>query len=128
MGFPSPARDYAEERLSLDKLYIPRPNSTFFMQMENRNFSMVNAFVPPGALLVIDRSITPANMDMVVASCNGEYTVRYLRKNEHHAWLAPANPKMQEVLITPGMDVEIFGVVVAFVVDPKKLPLHVCPH
>ena len=54
MGFPSPAADYAEDRISLDKEIIQHPNATFFATMEGD--SMVNAFIPPGALLVIDRS------------------------------------------------------------------------
>ena len=120
MGFPSPAADYAEDRISLDKEVIRHPNATFFATMEGD--SMVNAFIPPGALLVIDRSLTPRNMDIVLAIVRGEFTIRYLKKNDFKAWLIPANSKLREQLITPEMEMEIRGVVIRIVTDPKTLP------
>ena len=119
MGFPSPAKDYAEDRISLDKEIIQHPNATYFMRAEGN--AMINAFIPPGALLVVDRSLTPQNMDIVVASVGGEFMVRYLKKNELKAWLVPANSKLREQLITPEMDIVIFGVVISIVTDPKIL-------
>ena len=120
MGFPSPAADYAEDRISLDKEIIRHPNATFFATMEGD--SMVNAFIPPGALLVIDRSLTPRNMDIVLAIVRGEFTIRYLKKNDFKAWLIPANSKLREQLVTPDMEMEIWGVVIRIVTDPKTLP------
>ena len=120
MGFPSPAADYAEDRISLDKEIIQHPNATFFATMEGD--SMVNAFIPPGALLVIDRSLTPRNMDIVLAIVRGEFTIRYLKKNDFKAWLIPANSKLREQLVTPDMEMEIRGVVIRIVTDPKTLP------
>lgn len=120
MGFPSPAADYAEDRISLDKEVIRHPNATFFARMEGD--SMVNAFIPPGALLVIDRSLTPKNMDIVLAIVRGEFTIRYLKKNDFKAWLIPANSKLREQLVTPEMEMEIWGVVIRIVTDPKTLP------
>jgi len=119
MGFPSPAKDYAEDRISLDKEIIQHPNATYFMRAEGN--AMINAFIPPGALLVVDRSLTPQNMDIVVASVAGEFMARYLRKNDLKAWLVPANSKLREQLITPEMDIVIFGVVISIVTDPKIL-------
>jgi len=119
MGFPSPAKDYAEDRISLDKEIIQHPNATYFMRAEGN--AMINAFIPPGALLVVDRSLTPQNMDIVIASVGGEFMARYLKKNDFKAWLVPANSKLREQLITPEMDVVIFGVVISIVTDPKIL-------
>lgn len=120
MGFPSPAADYAEERISLDKEIIQHPNSTFFARMEGD--SMVNAFIPSGALLVVDRSLTPKNLDIVLATVQGEWTVRFLKKNDFKAWLIAANSKIKEQLITPEMEVKFWGVIISIVTDPKALP------
>ncbi|HFT7227197.1 TPA: LexA family transcriptional regulator, partial [Enterobacter chengduensis] len=35
MGFPSPATDYVEERISLDKRLITHPSATYFMRAGN---------------------------------------------------------------------------------------------
>ena len=64
-GFPSPALDYMEERVSLDKEYIKDELSTFILNCTGD--SMVNAFIPPKARLVVDRSLTPKNGDIIVA-------------------------------------------------------------
>lgn len=125
MGFPSPAKDYEEERISLDKEFITHPNATFFMRMDGN--SMVSAFISDGSLLVVNRSGKPKNMDVVVAKLNGEFIVRYLRKNDVRSWLVPANSKFKEHLITADLDLIIWGVVTAVVTEPHKLPAHVRP-
>ena len=108
-GFPSPAMDYMQERIDLNKEFINHPLSTFIIQCEG--YSMINAFIPPKAKLIIDRSLTPHNGDIVLAILNGEFTVKFLKKNKHKCWLCPANSKFQEIEITEEMDMQIWGVV-----------------
>ncbi len=115
-GFPSPANDYLEERLSLDKEFIRHPNSTFLIDCKGD--SMVNAFIPPKAKLLIDRSITPKNGDIVLAILHGEFTVKYFKKNDFKCWLIPANKKYKDIEITPEMDMEVWGVVTQIFVNP----------
>ena len=108
-GFPSPAMDYMQERIDLNKEFIPRPLSTFII--ESTGFSMINAFIPPRARLIVDRSISPKNGDIVLAVINGEFTVKFLKKNNHKCWLIPANSKFKEIEITSEMDMQVWGVV-----------------
>lgn len=119
MGFPSPAKDYLEERIDLNKELVKHPLSTFLFRCEGD--SMINAFIPPKALLVVDRSLTPENGDIVVAVVNGQFTVRYLIKNPHQATLVPANKKYKDIVITPDMKVIIWGVVTTVLSKPKEL-------
>ena len=51
MGFPSPAQDYVEERVLLDKRIISRPAATYFMRAgaTHHREGILN-----GALLVVD--------------------------------------------------------------------------
>jgi DNA polymerase V len=55
-GFPSPADDYLEERLSLDKYLIKHPDSTFFVKVEGH--SMTGAGIYPDDILIVDRSLS----------------------------------------------------------------------
>jgi DNA polymerase V len=116
-GFPSPANDYLEERIDLNKELIRHPLSTFIVESEGD--SMINAFIPPKAKLIIDRSIKPRNGDIVLAVINGEFTVKYLRKNEYKCWLVPANKKYKEIEVTAEMDMRVWGVVIKIIVDPN---------
>lgn len=116
-GFPSPANDYLEERLSLDHEFIKHPNSTFMIECEGD--SMINAFIPPKAKLLIDRSVTPRNGDIVLAVLNGEFTVKYLKKNDFKCWLIPANKKYKDIEITSEMEMQVWGVVIQILVNPN---------
>ena len=72
---------------------------------------MINACIPPDALLLVDKSITPQNDSIVLADVNGTLMIRYLKKNDYKRKLVPANPKYPETEITAGMPFTILGVV-----------------
>jgi DNA polymerase V len=118
-GFPSPAQDYLEDRISLDKTYIKHPLSTFLF--EASGLSMINAFIPNGAKLLIDRSVTPKNGDIVLAIINGEFTVKFFKKNAFKCWLCPANSKYQDIEITEEMNMQVFGVVTTILIDTNDV-------
>ena len=118
-GFPSPANDYVQKRIDLNDELIKHPLSTFFIECEGT--SMIDAFIPPKARLLIDRSLTAKNGDIVLAVVNGEFTVKYLRKNEHKCWLVPANKKYKEIEITSDMNFVVWGVITSIIVNPNDV-------
>lgn len=73
MGFPSPASDYVESRLSLDQLAIARPAATYFFKAGN---DYPAAGIVKGAMIIVDSSITPFHGAIVLAPVDGEYYVR----------------------------------------------------
>ena len=76
-GFPSPAEQYLEPPLDLNELLVKRPAATFFVSVEGD--SMIGAGIRDKDLLVVDRSLTPANGDIIIASVDGEFTVKTYR-------------------------------------------------
>ena len=118
-GFPSPAMDYLEERISLDKELIKHPLATFLIDCSGD--SMINAFIPPKARLVVDRSLVPKNGDIVLAVLNGEFTVKFLKKNDVKCWLVPANRKYPEIEVTEEMNMQVWGVVTNIISDANYL-------
>ena len=118
-GFPSPALDYREERIDLTRELIRHPLSTFIV--ESTGDSMIGAFIPPRARLLVDRSLAPVNGNIVVAVLNGEFTVKFIRKNDHACWLVPANSKYPEIKIVAGMEMEVWGVVTHIISDTQDL-------
>jgi DNA polymerase V len=119
-GFPSPATDYLEERIDLNKELVKHPLATFIVSSEGD--SMLNAFIPPKAKLIVDRSVEPENGSIVIAVLNGEFTVKYLKKNRHKCWLIPANRKYPELEITAEMNMQVWGVVTSIIINPKDVP------
>jgi DNA polymerase V len=116
-GFPSPAADYMEERINLNNFLIHHPEATFLVKCSGS--SMINAFIPPQCYLVIDRSVTANNGDIVLAYINGGFTVKYLQINDRKCRLIPANRKYKEIEIPDESDMIIWGVVTSIISNPK---------
>lgn len=108
-GFPSPADDYSEARLDLNKELISNESATFYARV--RGDSMTLAGISDGDLLIIDKSKTPVNGSIVVCLFDGEFTVKRLKKMGNQFYLMPENDKYQAIKIEPQNDVTIWGVV-----------------
>jgi DNA polymerase V len=120
-GFPSPAADYAVEDIDLGKHLCPKPHATYIVRVTGD--SMNDAYIPEDALLVVDRSITPANKMIVVAVINNEFTVKRFIKNSSGIRLLPEsrNKNWKPIPVTDGMDFMIWGVVTKIIVDALKV-------
>ena len=108
-GFPSPADDYMEDRLDLNRYLVKHPAATFFVRASGD--SMIGAGIHSGDILVVDRSLEPANNSVVIAALNGELTVKRLVKTAGRLHLVPENERHRPIEIREGMDFEVWGVV-----------------
>lgn len=108
-GFPSPADDYIEGRLSLDEHLIQNKDSTFFVRAKGN--SMVGAGIFDGDLLVVDKSLTPSSGDIVIAIVDAELTVKRFIKRDGKVKLKPENPKFMEMVLQDGQELSVWGVV-----------------
>jgi DNA polymerase V len=110
-GFPSPASDYLEAQLDLDAHLIDSPSSTFFVRADGD--SMQGRGIFAGDLLVVGRSITPKNGQVIIAALNGELTCKSL--DTVNRCLVAANPRYVPIPITEESEFSIEGVVTASV-------------
>ncbi len=106
-GYPSPADDYIEERIDLNKKLIKHPNATYLVRVQGD--SMENARIEEGDLLIIDRELEAGHGDIVLAVFYGEFTVKRLVKQSNRLFLIAANPKYPPCEITPDADFEVWG-------------------
>ena len=116
-GFPSPADDYLELSLDLNKYLIKHPAATFYVRVKGD--SMINAGIHDGDLLIVDKSVEPENDDVVVCVINGEFTVKRLKKVNGEIYLIPENSHYQAVKISENMDFQVWGVVTYTIHQPK---------
>ena len=108
-GLPAPANDFNEIRISLDDELIQNKASTFFAKV--RGQSMIGAGLDDNDLLVIDRSLEPANNKIAVCFLDGEFTVKRLRVEKNEVWLQPENPNYPIINITKENDFVVWGIV-----------------
>lgn len=112
-GFPSPAEDYLEGKLDLNKYLIKHPAATFFVRVTGD--SMIAAGIHPGDILIVDRSIEPADKKVVIAVIEGELTVKRIRRLKGKIVLMPENEKYKPLKINAEMTFEIWGVVTSVI-------------
>ncbi len=108
-GFPSPAADYEEGRLDLNKYLIKNPPATFFVRVSGE--SMVGAGIHSGDLLIVDRSLEPRDKNIVIAVVNGSLTVKRIRMHRKTICLEPENPDYAIQEICTDSEFQVWGVV-----------------
>jgi DNA polymerase V len=107
-GFPSPAEDYVEGRIDLNRDLIKHPLSTFYIRVAGD--SMIGAGIMPGALLVVDRAVEAHDGHIVVARINDELCVKTLSIDEDgKIWLLSENKRYQPIEIREEVDFEVWG-------------------
>lgn len=112
-GFPSPADDYIEGKLDLNRHLIKHPAATFFVRVTGD--SMIGAGIHSGDLLVVDRSLEPADRHVVVAVLDGELTVKRLFNQQGVLRLLSENLHYQPIEISGQHTFEIWGVVTSVI-------------
>lgn len=108
-GFPSPAEDYLEERIDLNRELVRNPTTTFLARVQGE--SMRDAGLSDGDLIVIDRSLDPASGSMVLAWVDGGFTVKRLWMEGGAVWLRAANPAYPDFQLQEDADTRLWGVV-----------------
>lgn len=108
-GFPSPADDYVADTLDLNEHLMPRKEATFLLTVSGD--SMIGAGIHDGDILIVDRSITPANGKVVIAVLDGQFTVKTLEKTRGKIRLLPANPDFEPIEMKDEQELQIWGVV-----------------
>lgn len=112
-GFPSPAEDYLESGIDLNKELIRHPSTTFFGRVKGD--SMCEAGIYEGDILVIDKSLEARNDDIAVCFIDGEFTLKTIKKEQDVVWLVPANAKYKPIKVTADNDFLIWGIVTSIV-------------
>jgi DNA polymerase V len=111
--FPSPAQDYEQEELDLNKHLIQNPPATFFFRVGNSYDSMIDVGILPNSLLIVDRSMNAKSSDIVLAEVEGELMVKRLYKWRGNVELRSENQAMAYHAITfgEGQELVVWGVV-----------------
>jgi DNA polymerase V len=108
-GFPSPANDFLDIAIDLNKEYIKHPSATFFARVKGT--SMLGAGLNDGDLLIIDRSLEPKNGKIAVCYIDGEFTVKSLKIEKDVCYLMPANEAYKPIRVDSESNFLVWGIV-----------------
>jgi DNA polymerase V len=108
-GFPSPAMDFIDLTIDMNRHLIKHPSATFYGRVKGHSMKDVGIF--DGDLLVIDKSLEPKNDKIAVCYLDGEFTVKRIKVDNGCIWLVPANTDFQPIRVNEDNDFLIWGIV-----------------
>ncbi len=94
-GFPSPAEEELVDTMSLDEYLIKNKEATFMLKVKGD--SMIDAGIMEGDMVLVERGKTPKPGQIVIAQVDGEYTMKYYRKEGNKVFLQAANKKFKDI-------------------------------
>lgn len=112
-GFPSPAEQYVDTKLDLNRLLAPHAAATFFVRASGE--SMIGVGIYSGDILVVDRSLEAIDGSIVIAAVDNDFTVKRLRKTPRRLCLESANPQFADIELGSESELRLFGVVTAVI-------------
>lgn len=110
-GFPSPAEEERLDTMSLDEYLITNREASYILRVSGD--SMLDAGILPGDMVIVERTATPRDGDIVIAEVDGEWTLKFFRKRGGQVFLEAANKEFEPIL--PQHELTIVAVVKAVV-------------
>jgi DNA polymerase V len=112
-GFGAAADDYMERGIDLNEQLIRNKPATFFMKVSGS--SMINAGIFDGDIVIVDRSVKPANGKIVIAVIDGDMLIRRYEKTINRLRLIAETPRLAAIDVSEFMDFKIWGVVICVI-------------
>jgi SOS-response transcriptional repressor LexA len=110
-GFPSPAEEELSDTLTLDKWLNLNEQATITLKAPND--AMLGAGIVPDDMVVLDRSRTPKDGDIVLAEVDDVSALRYFRKRGSRVYLEAAHPRYRSLV--PREQLRVTAVVIGVV-------------
>lgn len=109
-GFPSPADDFLDLNIDLNKHLVKNHYTTFFVKVSGN--SMQDVGINDGDILIVDKSLDPANNKIAVCYIDGEFTVKRIKVEKDCVWLVAENPDYKPIKVTDENELIIWGIVI----------------
>ena len=109
-GQPSATDSHVEAEIDLTHYLAPQPSKTFLVRAEGD--SMIGVGIQDGSLLVINKTSNVKDGDIVIASIDGELTVKRLYQRDGVTKLKAENPAYSDIILDEYQSVTILGVVI----------------
>ncbi|WP_339611018.1 translesion error-prone DNA polymerase V autoproteolytic subunit [uncultured Planktosalinus sp.] len=109
-GFPSPADDFLDLNIDLNKHLVKNQYTTFLVKVSGN--SMQDVGISDGDILIVDKSLDPTNNKIAVCYIDGEFTVKRIKVEKDCVWLVAENPDYKPIKVTDENELIIWGIVI----------------
>ncbi len=94
-GLPATVEEELADMVNLDDLLIEKKATTFMLEVDGD--SMIDAHIEKGDMVIVERANQAKDGQIVIAEVDGEFTMKYFRKDGTKVWLEPANKKYKPI-------------------------------
>lgn len=94
-GFPASVEEELADTINLDDLLIKNKPLTYMLEVDGD--SMIDAHIEKGDMVLVEKTNQAKDGDIVIAEVDGEFTMKYFRKNGARVWLEPANKNYKPI-------------------------------
>lgn len=108
-GFPSPAQDYVDKSIDMNQHLIKNPTATFIAKVNSASLRDIGIDIDDE--VIVDRSLDAKNLDIVLALIDNDFTLKRLMIEGNKRWLKAENPEFQNIYLSDGQELVIWGVV-----------------
>ena len=110
-GFPATVEEELTDTINLDNLLIKNKASTYMLEVDGD--SMIDAHIEKGDMILVEKTNQAKDMQIVIAEVDGEFTMKYFRKEGHKVWLQPANKNYKPIY--PNQSLNVIAILKAVV-------------
>lgn len=94
-GFPATVEEELTDKVNLDDLLIKNKPLTYMLEVDGD--SMIDAHIEKGDMVLVEKTNQAKDGQIVIAEVDGEFTMKYFRKDGNKVWLEPANKNYQPI-------------------------------
>jgi repressor LexA len=110
-GFPATVEEEMRDTINLDEYLAPQKGNTYMLKVDGN--SMIDAHIADGDMVLVEKTNKAKDGEIVIAYVDGEFTMKYFRKQGYKVWLEPANKDYKPIY--PVESLEINAVVKAVI-------------
>lgn len=94
-GFPVDVEEEMKEAINLDNYLVNKKENTFMLEVDGN--SMIDAHIADGDMVLVEKTDHAKDGDIVIANVDGEFTMKYFKKDGNKVWLEPANKDFKPI-------------------------------
>ena len=110
-GFPSDVSEELTDTINIDEYLVANKDNSYMLTVDGD--SMIDAHIADGDMVLVEKTNTAKDGQIVIADVDGEFTMKYFKKNGDKVWLEPANKEFKPIY--PKMYLNITAVVKAVI-------------
>lgn len=94
-GLPATVEEELADTVNLDELLVKNKSLTYMLEVDGD--SMIDAHIEKGDMVLVERANQARDGQIVIAEVDGEFTMKYFRKEGSKVWLEPANKNYKPI-------------------------------